>query len=101
MYQNPLFLAKDLLQVNQIKNNQIANQGIYSTNELRNAVLRKGIPVNKNANKIIGIVEKILNFNNQRKGKGLKILHSKQMLQGLPIALAQVKPGNTSENLVN
>ena len=34
-------------------------------------------------------------------GKGLKILTSKQMLQRLPIALAQVKAGNTSENLLN
>ena len=31
-------------------------------------------------------------------GRGLKILTPKQMLQRLPIALAQVKAGNTSEN---
>ena len=30
----------------------------------------------------------------------LKILTPKQMLQRLPIALAQVKAGNTSENLM-
>ena len=35
------------------------------------------------------------------KGTGLKILTPKQMLQRLPIALAQVKAGNTSENLLN
>ena len=34
-------------------------------------------------------------------GKGLKILTPKQMLQIFPIALAQVKAGNTSENLLN
>ena len=34
-------------------------------------------------------------------GTGLKILTSKQMLQRLPIALAQVKAGNTSEGLLN
>ena len=34
-------------------------------------------------------------------GRGLKILTPKQMLQRLLIALAQVKPGNTSENLLN
>ena len=38
---------------------------------------------------------------NETKGKGLKILTPKQMLQGLPIALAQVKAGNNSENLLN
>ena len=35
------------------------------------------------------------------KGKGLKILTPKQMLQRLPIALAQVKAGNNPENLLN
>ena len=35
------------------------------------------------------------------KGKGLKILTFKQMLQRLPIALAQVNSGNNSENLLN
>ena len=35
------------------------------------------------------------------KGAGLKILTSKQMLQRLPIALAQVKAGNNSESLLN
>ena len=34
-------------------------------------------------------------------GEGLNISTSKQMLQRLPIALAQVKAGNTSENLLN
>ena len=34
-------------------------------------------------------------------GEGLKILTPKQMLQRLPIALAQVRAGNTSENLPN
>ena len=34
-------------------------------------------------------------------GTGLKLLTSKQMLQRLPIALAQVKAGNTSEGLLN
>ena len=33
-------------------------------------------------------------------GESLKILTPKQMLQRLPIALAQVKAGNTSENLL-
>ena len=35
------------------------------------------------------------------KGKGLKILTPKQMLQRLPIPLAQVKPGNNLESLLN
>ena len=35
------------------------------------------------------------------KGTGVKILIPKQMLQRLPIALAQVKAGNNSESLLN
>ena len=38
---------------------------------------------------------------NETKRKGLKILTPKQMLQRLLIALAQVKAGNNSENLLN
>ena len=38
---------------------------------------------------------------NKISGKGLKILAPKQLLQRLPIALAQVKTGNNSENLLN
>ena len=47
------------------------------------------------------IVEKILNYNNEQKEKGLTILTSRQILQRLPIALAQLTVGNTSENLLN
>ena len=35
------------------------------------------------------------------KGTGLKILTPKQVLQRLPITLAQVKAGKNSENLLN
>ena len=38
---------------------------------------------------------------NETNGKGLKILTPKQILQRLPIALAQVKAGNNSESLLN
>ena len=38
---------------------------------------------------------------NETVGKGLKILTPKQMLQRLPIALAQVKAGNNSDDLLN
>ena len=38
---------------------------------------------------------------NKTQEKGLKILTPKQILQRLPIALAQVKAGNNSKNLLN
>ena len=67
------------------------------------------IPENENLKKVVNVVEKIFNFNKQQKHKGhpldlakrIKILTPKQMLQRLPIALAQVKAGSTSENLLN
>lgn len=34
-------------------------------------------------------------------GKGMKILSSKQILQRLPIVLAQLKTDNTSENVLH
>ena len=37
----------------------------------------------------------------EKQGKGFKILTSKKLLQRLATALAQVKVGKTSENLLN
>ena len=34
----------------------------------------KEIPENENLKKVVNIVEKILNFNEQQKGRGLKII---------------------------
>ena len=36
-----------------------------------------------------------------KQGTGLKMLTPKQMLQRLPIALAQIKAGNSSKSLLN
>ena len=38
---------------------------------------------------------------NKTEGTGLKVLTPKQMLQRLPIALAEVKAGYNSESLLN
>ena len=100
-YQNSSFLAKDLIKVTQAKTEQLVNNINDGLIDLRNAFNRKEIPANKNPNKILDIVEKILDFNKQQKGKGIKILTPKQMLQRLLTALAQGKAGNTYENLLN
>ena len=47
-----------------------------------------------------GCVAKVSNFK-VSDHSNLKILRPKQMLQRLPIALAQVKAGNTPGNLLN
>ena len=41
------------------------------------------------------------NIYESKQGIGLKILTPKQMLQRLPIALAQIKAGNNSKSLLN
>ena len=43
---------------------------------------------NKNPNKIFDIIKTFFSFNTKQKGKGLKMLTPKQMLQILPIAQA-------------
>ena len=53
---------------------------------------------------LIGFKSKIFSIKSKRSGllnSKLKILTPKQILQRLPIALAQVKAGNNSENLSN
>ena len=55
----------------------------------------------ENANEIVGIVEKILEFNRQQLEQGLKILTLDQRLNRLPISLAQLKAENNSEKLKN
>ena len=53
-------------------------------------------------NVIIDIVEKILEFDKQKQeGQGLKILTPNQILSRLPISLAQLKAGSSSEKLKN
>ena len=77
--------------------------------DLRNSITRKEVPENKNPKKVVNVVEKILTLIKKQIGKGgaldlakgIEILTAKEILQRLPIALAQVKEGNTSENLLN
>ena len=59
---------------------------------------------NEKPDKILKVVEEILDFNNKfqkQQGSGLNILTPNQMLSRLPIVLAQLKAGNNSEELKN
>ena len=70
------------------------------TNEIEN--MEKEEKEFEKPNKIIDIVEKILEFNDRtQRIQGLKILTLDQMLSRLPITLAQLKAGNNSEKLKN
>ena len=105
----------------QIKFSEVKNKQNEFLNKLRNIYASKETPKQKevisNLEKSYNSREEVTNFfrdyiemlsdanydarKNETKGKGLKILTLKQMLQRLPIALAQVKAGNNSESLLN
>ena len=111
-YHNLLLLINNLISAKQNKNEKLVYN--YNINkrltDLRNNINRKEISENEIRKKVANIVEKILEFHKLQKGYGipsdfdrtqLKILTPKKMFQRLPIALAQVKTGNASENLLN
>ena len=75
-YQNPSSLAKGLIRANQAKNERLVNNISDELIDLRNAIIKKELPKNKNLNKMIDIVEKNIDFNTQQKGKGLQIINS-------------------------
>ena len=122
-YRTPLFLVKELYNSNQNINDEIVKHINDTLIELKTRYYQKKNIENENPNRIVDIVEKILNFNKQQKGKGLarmlalhpsdlvcigkvsdckvfdhkhiKKLTLKQMLQRLPIA------DDKSETLLN
>lgn len=65
--------------------------------DLRSAVNIKKIIETENPDKVVDIVEEIFNINKQWKTKRTL----KQILQRLPVSLAQVHVGNTSKKPLN
>ena len=80
----------------------VINSGLKDLKEEIKKMSKAEIEIEK-PDEIVNIVEKILKFNeqNQQKGQGIKILTPNQMLNRLPIALAQLKAGNNSNKLKN
>ena len=72
-YQNPSFLARDLIRAKQAKNEQLVNNnnndGLI---DLRNTIIKNEIRENENPNKIVDIVGKIHDVINNKKVKELK-----------------------------
>ena len=71
-YQNPLFLAKDLIKANHAKNEQLVTNIDDGFVDLRNVINRKEIPEIENPDKIIDIAEKTLFLINNKNGEELK-----------------------------
>ena len=87
------------------KNKDLVKSINKKLNKLENII--KNVPKDKVSKveeneKIIDIVEKILDLNSEKQsGEGLKILTPNQMLSRLPISLVQLNAGNNSEKLKN
>ena len=94
-YQTPSVLLKDLYKTEYKKNNDelvnVINIGLKGLKEEIEKMSKAEKEIEK-PDKIVEIVEDILKFNEQQQqsGKGLKILTPNQMLNRLPIALAQL-----------
>ena len=87
------------------KNNKLVsliNSGLKDLKEEIKKMSKAEIE-NEDPELIEEIAEKILKFNeqNQQKRQGRKILTPNQMLNRLPIALAQLQPGNNSNKHKN
>ena len=87
------------------KNNELVNMINSGLKDLKEEIkkMSEAEIENEDPESIVEIVEKILKFNkqNQQKGQGIKILTPNQMLNRLPIALAQLQAGNNSNKLKN
>ena len=98
-------MAKKLFEIkNQKKNNDFAEEIKNRWSKLKDRVEKMSgdEKENKGLNKILEIVKDILNFNKQnQQGEGIEILIPNQMLNRLPITLAQLQAGNNSNKLKN
>ena len=103
----PIALVKQLYETkNKKKYNKLVNVIKSELSNLKDEIkeMPKEEIENEKPDKILKIVEKILDFNNKiwkQQGLGLKILTPDQMLSTVPIFLAQLKAGNNSEKLKN
>ena len=100
-------MTKQLYKVkNKNKSNELANvikSGIIDLKKKINKMSKYEKDLKK-PDRILEIVDKIIDFNNKiekHSGKGLKTLTPGQMLNRLPITLVQLKAGNNSEKLKN
>ena len=80
----------------------IFNSGLEDLEKEIKEMSKEEIETEKPYN-IVKVVKMILDFNKieQQEGQGIKILTPNQMLNRLPIALAQLQAGNTSNKLKN
>ena len=86
------------------KNNELVNVINSGLKDLKEEIkkMSKEEKEIEDPESIVEIVEEILKFNKQKQeGQGIKILTPNQMLSRLPISLAQLEAGNSSNELNN
>ena len=98
-WQKKLYEAKD-----KKENNELVELTKVRWSNLKDEIekMSKKEIENEKPDKILKIAKEILKFNKQKQlGQGLKILTPDQMLNRLPITLAQIKAANNSKKLKN
>ena len=86
-----------MFEANKNKSDKIKYKFVNESIKLMEYIKVKEVSGNENQKK-----KKIANIvNEQEIGRGLKILTPEHILNRLPVAIAQVKAGKTSENLPN
>ena len=97
-FQRPSNIFNSLNNINDIKQkNKLINVIISGLK-----VMFKEERETEKPDKIVEIVEEILRFNKQKQeGQGIKTLTPDEMLNRLPISLAQLQAGNNSEKMKN
>ena len=104
-YLNPVIMFERLRDASDEKNKDLGESINKKLTKLKNIVknvLKDKVSKVEENETIIDTVERILELNSEKKiGLGLKILTPDQMLNRLPITLAQLKAGNNSEKLKN
>ena len=101
IFAKKLFETKDEKKISELVE-EIKNRWSNLKDEIKK--ISKEEIKNEETNDILGIINKIIDFNKEiqkQQGSGLKILTPNQMLNRLPITLAQLKVGNNSEKLKN
>ena len=102
--EKPILMYKVLYETNNDKEKNsklvnIFNSGLEDLEKEIKEMSKEEIEIEKPYN-IVKVVKKILDFNKQE-GQGIKILTPNQMLNRLPITLAQLQAGNNSNKLKN
>ena len=107
IFQHLLIWQKKLFEIKDAnKNSQLVEEIKNRWSNLKDKIeeMSKEEIKKEKPNEVSGIINKILNLNNEvqeQRGSGLNILTPDQMLSRLPITLAQLKAGNNSEKLKN